>query len=424
MSIESARGTQLTAFPKVAPITDGVRITVTPSDGADGVRANAPYDLRWFSMVNRQHDVGWSGRADGNGGFSTALRFASPGEYRLTISQPGSDTPLRTEHFFCVDDDRAPLRPFKGDMHVHTTHSDGRASPLQMVRQGRAIGLDFLTFADHDVLDANLPTIEQCARLGIDMLLLPGEEVSLRGPRGHVIAFGPHRDIRLQIKDVDYDAEIAALARTLRKRTLVSPLTAEAYAHVLWAAQHIRQDGVLLILAHPYWVGTTGKYFPPRCVVDQLLADGLVDAVELQGGSPSNEDNHLAVARHYELALTGRRLPVVGGSDAHGLDELGRKFTLLFAPELTHETLRAGILQHRTVACSQEENGDVGVFGPFPLVEYAYFLLREYFPAHDTLCQEQAQLYTTTPNIEPAPLAPQHARLRNSLTALQRHFWL
>jgi hypothetical protein len=45
------------------------------------------------------------------------------------------------------------------------------------------------------------------------------------------------------------------------------------------------------------------------------------------------------------------------------------------------------IVELRSVACDQRQGPDPAIFGPFDLVEYAYYLCREFFPRHDALCR-------------------------------------
>jgi hypothetical protein len=160
-------------------------------------------------------------------------------------------------------------------------------------------------------------------------------------------------------------------------------------------------------MAHPYWVGSKGKYYPPRCVFEQLLDDGLIDAVELTGGSPTTEGNLLCVAKYADEAARGLRLAIVGGSDAHGVEEMGREFTVLLAPELSAPAVVRAIAGRNSVACDARMGPEPAVFGPRDLVEYVYFLLRVYFPMRDA---------------ERGETADPKARLTR-LDALRNAFW-
>lgn len=69
---------------------------------------------------------------------------------------------------------------FKGNLHCHTTVSDGKLSPDEVVALYRDLGYDFLALTDHRRLSA--PThLEGC------MLLLSGMEMDYTLP-GEVLA--------------------------------------------------------------------------------------------------------------------------------------------------------------------------------------------------------------------------------------------
>ena len=66
------------------------------------------------------------------------------------------------------------MRWFRGNLHTHTTNSDGDSPPDEVAAWYRDAGYDFLVLSDHDVL--TLPA-DHAAVAG-PMLLVPGEEVS------------------------------------------------------------------------------------------------------------------------------------------------------------------------------------------------------------------------------------------------------
>jgi predicted metal-dependent phosphoesterase TrpH len=62
------------------------------------------------------------------------------------------------------------------DLHLHTTASDGRSSPEQLVRAAKRAGIRVLAVADHDTV-ANLDLVAAaCADAGIDWV--PGVEIT------------------------------------------------------------------------------------------------------------------------------------------------------------------------------------------------------------------------------------------------------
>ena len=59
----------------------------------------------------------------------------------------------------------------KGQLHLHTTHSDGADAPATVVEHYEALGFDFIAFTDHDTV----PDAEDLA-ISTSMILVPGLE--------------------------------------------------------------------------------------------------------------------------------------------------------------------------------------------------------------------------------------------------------
>ena len=82
----------------------------------------------------------------------------------------------------------APVRRagwYRGDLHLHTVHSDGQRQPSELVAAARAGGLDFIVSTDHNTNSANRAW--PACRTGA-LLVIPGEEVTTR--HGHWLAVG------------------------------------------------------------------------------------------------------------------------------------------------------------------------------------------------------------------------------------------
>ena len=80
-------------------------------------------------------------------------------------------------------------RWYRGDLHLHTVHSDGERDPDELVAAAQAGGLDFIVSTDHNTNAAN--RVWPACRTG-GLLVIPGEEVTTR--HGHWLAVGlsPH----------------------------------------------------------------------------------------------------------------------------------------------------------------------------------------------------------------------------------------
>ena len=98
------------------------------------------------------------------------------------------------------------------------------------------------------------------------------------------------------------------------------------------------------------------------------------------------------MARYYEEAAKGNRVPVVGVSDGHGVHRglNGWYYTVVLAPSPDYPAVRDAIRAGYSVAVESLPNAPAArPYGPFRLVKYVSFLQREVFPAHDALCAEE-----------------------------------
>jgi len=62
------------------------------------------------------------------------------------------------------------------DLHLHTTASDGKLRPRELVRAAKSSGLRAFAITDHDTVEGIPEAMEEAAALGIE--LIPGVEVS------------------------------------------------------------------------------------------------------------------------------------------------------------------------------------------------------------------------------------------------------
>ena len=114
---------------------------------------------------------------------------------------------------------------FKGNLHTHTTNSDGQMTPEQVVLRYRDAGYDFLSITDHGVLTDTRELTRP------DLLMIPGEEICMgsseRGRFNHIV--GLNIDGEIPVKDFQ---------RWLSPQRVIDL---------------IGELGGVAILAHPYW---------------------------------------------------------------------------------------------------------------------------------------------------------------------------
>ncbi len=200
---------------------------------------------------------------------------------------------------------------WKGNLHTHTTRSDGRRTPEEAVGLYRDSGYDFLALTDHWVCS------ESCVRDGL--LLLAGCEYDVgteTAEKGiyHILSIG------------------AKEPPALRKEAGLGP------QEVLDA---VHEAGGFAILAHPSWSLNRPE---------KILELRGVDASEIyntMSGVPWNGRRADSSVILDEVSAGGMLLPCIATDDAHFYNgEHCRSFVWVQAEELTQdailEALRAG----------------------------------------------------------------------------------
>jgi predicted metal-dependent phosphoesterase TrpH len=77
----------------------------------------------------------------------------------------------------------------KADLHLHTTASDGRLSPQELVQKAFQLGLDVIAITDHDSVEG-IPAALETARNLPRPLVIPGVEINTYMPQGEVHILG------------------------------------------------------------------------------------------------------------------------------------------------------------------------------------------------------------------------------------------
>ena len=94
-----------------------------------------------------------------------AFIAATPWAQRLESPYPGPSVPW-----------------LRGNLHTHTTNSDGKQDPQTVINEYAAMGYDFLMISDHDKITDPAPFDPK------GMTLIPGNEISRKGP--HLLHVG------------------------------------------------------------------------------------------------------------------------------------------------------------------------------------------------------------------------------------------
>lgn len=109
----------------------------------------------------------------------------------------------------------------KADLHLHTTASDGRLQPQELVRLAVKTGLDVIAITDHDTVEGVLPALiaaEECPSI----IVIPGLEISTDVANGEVHVLGYFIDYT----DGNLTARLHEMrnSRELRAKKIISKL--------------------------------------------------------------------------------------------------------------------------------------------------------------------------------------------------------
>ncbi len=339
--------------------------------------------------------------SDPSGEFQFRLNPCEYGEYTVSLDFPERpDKPLIAAAFYAVGRDLLNLRPYKGDLHLHTYYSDGRESPAYMVAHARSLGLDFAAITDHRYYESSLEAMERAEQFNMDILLFPGEEVNYYLGLGHIISLNADRSIEDMVLGMSCTTDelthrIAAEVREdLRKLELMPGTDRSLFGYYYGIVKMIHQAGGFAVTAHPCWT-SGGTYDLMRKTYEQVLDSRIFDAVEVFGDQ-GFEKNMLSLARISQYCAENSKAPLLGSSDAHKAHRhsMGQIWTIVFADTLSRKGVLQAIKEGRTVPCVTSGTGDDTVAtGDTELVEYGYFLLREFFPRHDEICAALGGMY-------------------------------
>jgi predicted metal-dependent phosphoesterase TrpH len=199
-------------------------------------------------------------------------------------------------------------RWLRGNLHAHTTNSDGKFALTELVRRYEERGYDFLVITDHDKLT---PLTDAVGRL----LLLSGCEVTAGG--GHVVAIGITEPIEpRQPRQVVIDA--------------------------------INAQGGVAILAHPNW----GKTFCHWQQDDLASLHGYAGIEVFNGNILRDDGSPLASDRWDRLLSQGRKVWGYATDDTHNERDIANGWTMVLADDATPDAIVRALRDGRCYASS------------------------------------------------------------------------
>ena len=154
------------------------------------------------------------------------------------------------------------------------------------------------------------------------------------------------------------------------------------YLGRVWMYRAIKKSGGYAIHVHPYW--NIGFYHTSTKMSMAIIKNGLCDAFEVIGGVEPHENN-MQVALYNELRAEGFDIPIVGSTDSHSVLNDGhlKRSTVAFV----EDDIITAIDEGYSTAVESLAGENMRAYGRLRLVTYTHFLLKNYFPLHDELCE-------------------------------------
>ncbi|MFN8457044.1 MAG: CehA/McbA family metallohydrolase [Anaerolineae bacterium] len=217
-----------------------------------------------------------------------------------------------------------------GELHTHSSHSDGFDSPFQLVAEAKIQGLDFLAITDHNRVDI-LDKFEESP----EILVIPGMEITLQN--GHFNVFGIQGWLDwmenvcigyLTIKLAGKYPTPTALMRRMVSQGLITSINHPLRTPYEWRdnATELQYVHCLEIWNKPDWPDTMHSNPQAVALWTRWLNEGY--RVTAVGGS----DHHVSKPRPGEHILTER---------------LGWPRNYIYAQELSGAAILAALRQRR-----------------------------------------------------------------------------
>lgn len=214
----------------------------------------------------------------------------------------------------------------KCDLHRHTvpdSDADASLDPQEFLSGCVAEGLNVVAVTDHDRVDNVDAVSEKAVDYGI--VVVPGIEIST--DRGHVLALAPGADGR-------------AILDELRIRLAIQPgKTIDFYSLINCLAKPRVNGGdffrnhVILIGAHVERSGSVLGPKQPASLDEQIEAAQKLQALEVVAPEILTEWSN-------GVKQTESKMALLRGSDAHPEREPESRFTWIYLPEVTPQSLR------------------------------------------------------------------------------------
>lgn len=318
------------------------------------------------------------------------FRFPTEDRYIVTLFEVDEDreTLFMTYSFYAVEDDLYSLQPYKADLHIHTTFSDGFEPPELVMTSVREKGMDICAVTDHNNFQGSVEARKAAINMGLNLTVLLGEEYSLAYSPMHIVSLGTAEPVDryyLSAKLIDDER-----VKKIINETSEIKCDKKAYACTQILLDEVQKNGGLTILAHPFWKPINlngGRMDTPESLFVALASNRKFSGIELVSGSPEGECNissmQAALAQDMLLHYEGITLTGITDSHYYSTDPIcANHFTIIFARSKKTEHVLAALKRGMCVAVEIVNNRPM-CYGQYRFVKLGNYLTNFYFPERD-----------------------------------------
>jgi hypothetical protein len=217
----------------------------------------------------------------------------------------------------------------RGNLHTHTTNTDGQNKPQSVIDKYARLGHDFLAISDHDIYTAGK---QYRTWNNKGMIMMPGNEISASGP--HILHVAPDR--------------------------FVEPLMPRQEV-----INRIDKGAGLAVIAHPNWLGEFDG-----TKITQMQEWVGYHGLEIYNGLINRLQGSPYCTNKWDLMLSqGRRLWGFANDDSHNDDDIGNGWNVVCVRERSVSAIREALKAGRFYASSGVEISRIAVRGSRVTIE-------------------------------------------------------
>jgi hypothetical protein len=235
---------------------------------------------------------------------------------------------------------------YKGNLHTHSTHSDGLYTPEQVIEFYRTRGYHFLSFTEHRVLTP-------ASRIADDFQVISGIEIDEIDPEA-----GYYHMIGLGMKGLPPEQTMEATSLKEASLSILKPNQPEKNVPMNETAQLIHEQSGIAFLCHPYWSCQVSK--------DLFNLKGCFGVEVWNGACEAWDCKGLSVVHWEDMLNSGMHIWGLGTDDCHwwaGRQDAGLGWVWVKAPELSEEAILEALEQGYFYASSGPTIEDIRLEG-------------------------------------------------------------